>query len=127
MANLKLFFLILHFIIFSFVSTKEEEYHCGIGSFTKLLSKVLTTGCDRDTLSEQCCKPHDECIDFAWNAMYRIERNAATSECDKNFKECIWKLFQSQGPYCRSMVYVTHAKVTEYYNQMCAILGNIFC
>ena len=92
-----------------------------------LFKSVICIICCTILVSEQCCKPHDECIDSAWNAMYRVERNAATTECDTNFKECIWRLFQSQGPYCRSMIYVTHAKVTEYYNQMCAILGNIFC
>uniref|UniRef100_A0A7E4VZD9 Phospholipase A2 n=1 Tax=Panagrellus redivivus TaxID=6233 RepID=A0A7E4VZD9_PANRE len=80
-----------------------EEYHCGMGTITKALSRSSAYFCDSSLLTNKCCLPHDDCygeVGKPWTTMTH-------AICDIKFKHCINHHYRGSY-FCRSWLIATH-------------------
>uniref|UniRef100_A0A7E4VV78 PA2c domain-containing protein n=1 Tax=Panagrellus redivivus TaxID=6233 RepID=A0A7E4VV78_PANRE len=104
--------------------TPVGAYHCGTGAISTTLSWITTAGCDGEKLSNECCFPHDRCIDVAdevYNSTFygqhnRVVHRSMLMKCDTEFRQCIRSNY-SDRDICRTWLEVTHATVVTLYTK----------
>uniref|UniRef100_A0A7E4VVE3 Phospholipase A(2) n=1 Tax=Panagrellus redivivus TaxID=6233 RepID=A0A7E4VVE3_PANRE len=78
-----------------------NDYYCGTGIVSNVLSLLATTVCQRSTLNN-CCQVHDNCYDTY---------NSTRELCDAEF--CACAQMAEKGAVCRWWIGVSHCKVVE--------------
>ncbi|CAD5217388.1 unnamed protein product [Bursaphelenchus xylophilus] len=80
-----------------------DDYHCGTSKFTKVLSYIASSMCERDKLNS-CCLAHDRCYD----RHYYENDDSSMTQCDYEFRSCIRKSYRQSEFLCNKILGITH-------------------